>query len=101
MPHPYTNIALPNSMMLVPKVKMMPLEQKQRLLEKCKLIIDVHLVEQAMIELHLERHREAWDIIYPSRTPYTPPEDFIKELNKHKSYITELQYRYTILEMFI
>jgi hypothetical protein len=55
-----------------------------------------------MIELHLERHRAAWNVIYPfnSKT-YEPPEDFIKELNKHKSYITELQYRYTILEMFI
>ena len=38
MTHPYTNQALSNSMMLVPKVKMMPLDQKQRLLEKCKFI---------------------------------------------------------------
>jgi len=100
MTHPYTNqTPPPQSMLLEPR--MMPLSKKTELLEKCKFIIDFQLVEQAMIEAHLERHKVAWNIIYPPRTPYTPPEDFIKHLDTIKKNITEFQYRYTVIEMFM
>jgi hypothetical protein len=101
MAHPYTNMP-PPSIVATQTLQSMPLEQKKTLLKKCKFVIDTQIVEQKIIEEHLIRHKDAWNIIYPCNSKaYTPPEDFIKELNKHKSYITELQYRYTILEMFM
>ena len=103
MTHPYNNIASSSILPLPqPQSRLTSCSQKTDFLKKCKYILDFHQVEQEMIEAHLERHRIAWDVIYPCNSkPYTPPETFTKHLASLKKQITELQYRYTVIEMFL
>ena len=100
--HPYTNI--PSSIVSILETipKEANIENKTDLLKRCKYIIGSYIIESDAIECYIQKHRLAWDVIYPcKKQPYVEPEEFIKELNFLQQKINAMQYRYTMIEMFM
>jgi hypothetical protein len=102
MCHPYDNIPSTVSSPIVSPSTQVPIKNKIELLKKYKYIIGMYSIEAEAIESYIRKHRIAWNIIYPFKEQtYIEPENFIKELNVLQKTITEMQYRYTIIEMFM